>query len=200
MLRSAALGGKSLNELFNRFTVVLPWVEDRYLMKAHEATLKMIVEGYCYHERCLAGTRYSQWKSWANTQIEFQEPHRNPQTVRKIANAINDAVFVYENWDNIVRNLTDPRIDILDARRFSIQTFRKAARIEWCLSQNESDRPEAEAAAEERYDDDKYQTLLTYIKTSGILADFDHDPHVAAMLMKKLTRDVVKHCKDVQDN
>ena len=97
-----------------------------------------------------------------------------------------------------MQNLTDPRIDQLDARRFSLKSFRKAVDISWCLLENETKRHNA-GRADQLYDNVKYAELLNHIKTSGILHDFGHNEHVAAMLMKKLARDVVKHCKDTSN-
>ena len=196
MLRSEELRNISTRDIFNRFNKSLPAVENEQLMKVHETILKMIVHGKCYQERCLRNTRYKQWKSWANMQPEFQPPYWSPLALKKLAENINNATFVFEQWDTITRNLTDPRIDILDARRFSLRQFRKAADIGWCLLENETKRP-VSGTADDLYDNGKYQALLNHIKTSGILHDFNHDNHIAAMLMKKLSRDVVKHCKNI---
>ena len=73
-----------------------------------ETVLQIIVHGKCFHEKFLAQTRYSQWKSWANTQPQFR--HWDPRALKKLADNINNAVFVYENLELIVSNLTDPRI------------------------------------------------------------------------------------------
>ena len=59
-------------------------------------------------------------------QAEFQPPYWTPLALKKLAENINNAAFVFEQWDTITRNLTDPRIDILDARRLSLRQFRKA--------------------------------------------------------------------------
>ena len=94
----------------------------------------------------------------------------------------------------IVSNLMDPRMDYLDARRFSLGQFRQAKDLGWCLLQNERQRRNARRG-DSQYDEQKYQSLLQTIKTFGILDDFDHDPHVAAMLMRRLSSDIVKYCK-----
>ena len=196
MLRLEELSQLPTRNLFHEFTIHLPSMENEQLMKVHETVLKIIVAGKCYKDRCLRNTGYTQWKSWANTQAQFQPPLWTAMQLKKLADVINNADFVYDNWGTIVQNLTDPRIDQLDARRFSLKLFRKAADISWCLLENETKRHNA-GMAEQLYDYAKYIALLNHIKTSGILHDFGHDQHVAAMLMKKLARDVIKHCKDI---
>ena len=89
----------------------------------------------------------------------------------------------------------DPRMDCLDARRFSLGQFRQAKDLGWCLLQNER-QPRNAIRGETRYDEQMYRNLLLTIITSGILNDFGHDPHIAAMLMRRLSSDIVKYCNE----
>ena len=116
----------------------------------------------------------------------------DPNYLKKFADNVNNAKFAYDNWNTIVSNL-------LDARRFSVHYFRQAFDMGWCLMENERSRRNAVPPGDNLYNIDMYRALLHHVKHCGILQDFDNDPHVAAMPMKKLSRDVVKHCQNEQE-
>ena len=113
MLRSEELRNMSTRDVFTRFTKSLPAVENEQLMKVHETILKMIIHGKCYQERCLINTRYTQWKSWANMQAEFQPPYWTPLALKKLAENVNNAAFVFEQWDTKTRTLTKSHLGLI---------------------------------------------------------------------------------------
>ena len=190
--RCARYTGLNNRGLFQLFVRGLPRLENEQLLKCHETVLNMIVAGKLYKENCLRNTQYEQFKSWANKQPQFAD--WDERSLKRFSDAVNEADIVYRSWEVIVSNLMDPRMDYLDARRFSLGQFRQAKDLGWCLLQNERQRRNARRG-DSQYDEQKYQSLLQIIKTFGILDDFDHDPHVAAMLMRRLSSDIVKYCK-----
>ena len=97
---------------------------------------------------------------------------------------------VYTAWDTIVSNLTDPRITHLDARRFSIDSFYRARNLNWYLNENELRRGRGDTDIV--YEEFKYQRILHYIITTGILVDIDHDAVLTSMLGRRLQKNLMQ--------
>ena len=110
----------------------------------------------------------------------------------------NIAALVYEKWDVIVSNLTDSRMTEIDARNFSMNMFYEARDITWCLNYNEQMRlRKSDGEKLNLYSEDLYQSVKNHILNCGILAGMSrpNDPHIAAMMMKRLSKEVVGACK-----
>ena len=184
------------DQLFHLFTTKLPpHKEDMRLFQYHKTVLELIVAGKVYRDACLANTGYSKFKWWAKRQPQFSRWEAKP--LQDFCDDVNLHCNVFDNWDIIVRNLTDGRMDQIDARRFSAQYFWEARNIGWCLSYNEQirNRRRAKKPEEPKYPEDKYNAILQNIVASGILDDIDRDQHVAAMFTSRLQRDIVGLCR-----
>lgn len=179
--------------LFRLFKSRLPHEENTKLMKCFESVLTLIVVGKVYKDSCLANTGYVQFKSWANVQPQYSD--WEPKALKAFCDRVNDAAYVFDNWDVIIQNLMDARMDCLDARRFSVGQFKQAKELSWCLIENENLRRNSRKPDEPRYPEDKYKDILQNILNSGILDDIDRDPHVAAMIGKRLQKDIVQRCR-----
>ena len=83
-------------------------------------TLQRIVVAKVYHDTCLRSAlgRYNRWGCWARTQPAFARLPKNE--FRRVCAEVNQACHVYDGWDVIVRNLTDPRSNNIDTRKLSI--------------------------------------------------------------------------------
>lgn len=180
--------------LFNLFTVGLPQLEDRQLMKYHETVLNTIVAGKVYKEICLLNTTYKQFKSWANTQRQFAD--WDPRELKKFCDKVNEASSVFDNWDIIIQNLMDARLDCLDARRFSVIQFKKARDMGWCLIENENLRERGKKPEESKYSEDKFNEILQCMQNTGILDEIEHNPHIAAMIGKRFQQEMVRQCQN----
>ena len=185
---------RGTREVFREFKTYIPRLENKVLLKAHDVVLNLIVAGKVYKDSCLQGTHYVQFKSWANRQPQFAD--WSPTDLQIFCNNVNDAAFVYDNWDTIVHNLMDPRIDCLDAKRFSMGQLRQAHLDTWCLKENENMRRHAQIPSEPLYSEDCYNQLKHVVLMSPLWQEINHDPHAAAMITKRLQKDVLKYCKN----
>ncbi len=185
----------SVAELFTLFRDMLPFKCESRLDKYHEDVLKSIVTGKVYKDSCLENTGYQNFKSWAKNQATFAD--WTPGKFNKFCVEVNEACNVFEHWEQIVRNLTDPRMDQIDARRFSVNYFNHAKRLDWCLSYNELIRNKAKCRGgdEPLYPTDKYNAIFQNILASGILDDIEHDPRVASMIGGRLQAEIVSRCR-----
>lgn len=182
-------------ELYDLFTNKLPEKDDIRLHRYHKNVLDMIAAGKVYKDSCLENTGYRYFKSWAKNQPAFV--NWEEKELNKFCGGVNEACDVFDHWDVIVRNLTDSRMDQIDARRFSVRYFYLAKSIDWCLNYNEQLRKKGKRCDEPRYPEDKYNAIFQNILASGILDDMDppNDPHVASMLGGRLQSDLVRVCQ-----
>ena len=185
----------TVDQLFDLFIATLPHKEDTRLFQYHKSVLDLIVAGKVYRDTCLENSGYVRFKWWAKRQPQFA--HWEAKALQDFCDDVNLHCNVFDSWDTIVRNLTDGRMDQIDARRFSTQYFWEARDIGWCLSHNEQirNRRRAKKPEEPKYPEDKYNAILQNIAASGILDDIDRDQHVAAMFTSRLQRDVLRLCR-----
>ena len=179
--------------LYDLFKNKLPSKDESRLDKYHQNVLDLIVAGKVYKESSLENTGYRYFKSWAKNQPRFT--NWTPKEFNKFCTDVNETCDVYEHWDAIVRNLTDSRMDQVDARRFSVRYFSLAKSIDWCLSYNEMIRKKGKRSEEPLYPADKYNAIFQNILASGILDDIENDPYVASMIGGRLQADMVRHCR-----
>ena len=158
--------------------------------------MDLIVAGKVYKESCLENTGSRYFKSWAKNQAMFAA--WSVKDLNKFCADVNEAYDVFEHWDQIVRNLTDSRMDQIDARRFSVRYFYLSKTLDWCLNYNEIIRKKTKRRDEPLYPDDKYNAIFQNILASGILDDIQHDPYVASMIGGRLQADMVRYCTNRQ--
>ena len=176
--------GQLFDFTFNR----IPQSEDRRLNELYKITLRKIIYGKVYKDACLNDTPYEDFGWWARTQPNFM---RLGKSVReKFCREVNQIDLVYKDWDKIVENLTDDRLQHIDARRFSIDQFYRARNQGWLLNYNDMMRRSGQADVV--YEEHKYQRILRYVIQSGILNDIDHDDVLTSMLGRRLQRDLMQ--------
>ena len=182
--------GYTINELHNLFTRELVEEEEERLDRLYQATIQLIIYGKAYKESCLRNTGYTYFKSWAKTQPEFE--HLTTKNLQKFCDRVKKASTAFDQWDIIVKNLTDIRMTYIDARRFSVAQFWEARSLAWCLNYNENLRPKGKNHGEKSYPEDKYQLIFQQILNSGILDDIDNDPQIASCIGGRLQSDMVR--------
>ena len=185
-------------ELYDLVKNRLPERDDIRLYKYHRNVLDTIAASKVYKDSSLENSGYKYFKSWAKNQAAFAT--WDAKQLDQFCQSVNEACVVFDNWDKICRNLTDSRMDQIDARRFSVRYFYLSKSLDWCLTYNEQLRKKGKRSDEPRYPEDKYQEILQHIIASGILTDTEpaNDPHVAAMLGGRLQSDLVRICRTRQ--
>ena len=195
-LRVVANSGMDLRELNRLFSRTLPGEQSVQLNRYHCTVLEQIAAGKTFKNLALSDGEYVYLKCWAKNRDpwkSWEEKHRN-----KFVRQVNIAALVYDKWDIIVSNLTDIRMTEIDARNFSITMFYEAREITWCLNYNEQLRLRKNNGEKlNLYSEDLYQAVKKSIFDSGILAGMTrpNDPHIAAMVMKRLFNEVVNAYK-----
>ena len=163
-----------------------------------EVTKKQIVYGKLYKDICMANTQYKYFKCWAKRQAAYL-PYVNGDKARKLefvrhCQLINDAAFCFENWERIVFNLNDRRINSIDSRSFSVHYFAMAANIDWCLEYNEKVRKSGRSR-EPVYSQAQIDAIFQHILGTGLLDDIEFDEQVAASIGSQLQRKMVAYCR-----
>ena len=194
-LRVVNFTAMSTHDLLKLFSITLPDEQETHLRRYHQAVLEQIAAGKTFKNVALANSGYVYVKSWA----KHHEPWSRwaDKDRDKFAANINLAVLVFDKWDTIVRNLTDPRMTEINARAFSMGLFYEARKLSWCLTYNETIRRKKSDEKPDLYPEDLYLAIRDNIRTSGVLNGMakPNDPHIAAMMMKRLSSDVVEMCR-----
>ena len=189
--RLSDLDGINLEVLYLRFTGLLPLGEEDKLDNYHGNVLDQIVYGEKYKQSALDGTGYTYFKCWAKQEY----PNLSAKELTKFSDKVNEASNVYKNWDTIVANLTDRRMEF-DARRFSVRMFFLSKSIEWCLSYNDQLRKKGKMSIENPlYPKDKFDAIFQNILDSGILDDIEYDTNIAASIGGRLQTKIISYCK-----
>ena len=181
-------------ELKNMFTRTLPSKERSQLNKLFDNTINEIVVGKVFKVSSLEHTGYKYFKSWARHEPDLIA--LSPKQFSKFCEKVNEASSVFDKLDVIVQNLTDYRMNEIDARRFSVRQFYLAKSLDWCLCYNEMLRKKKKNRGDEPlYSEDEYAEIIRNIFSSGSLDDISYDPQVASIIGNRLQSDMVAHCR-----
>ena len=121
----------------------------------------------------------------------------NKRERSRVTEKVGHACYVYDNWDAIVNNLTHRALTDVDCRDFTIRKFYEARNFSWCLKEQRQNSGSAErpSDAEEEFDQTKFSNIVNNIKRSEILDDVSFDEEQAALICKKLKRELLNVCK-----
>ena len=126
----------------------------------------------------MANTHLKYFKCWAKRQPAYQAFVNGETAQRKEFDRhcqhINEAEYCFDNWEKIVFNLTDRRIDSVDARSFIVRSFFLASNLDWCLEYNEKLRRRGRAR-DHSYSRAQIDDIFQHIVNSGILGDIEYD-------------------------
>ena len=183
----------SYHELYRNAFGSLLRREEVQLNALYRTTLKRIVTLKVYHDTCLnsAGGRYSRWGAWARKQPYFCSGRIPEKLFKRICAEVNQACAVFSGWDNIVRNLTDPRITNIDVRKLSINLLYRFRSMAKCLDYNESLRTPG-TIDEPAYPEHKFRNIMRFINSTGIINDVDEDPSRVAMIGRRIQSEMTR--------
>jgi hypothetical protein len=147
-----------------------------------------------YRDKCLlsAHGRYSRWGSWARTQPQFAKGRISENRFKQICSEVGQACAVYAGWDNIVRNLTDPRITNIDVQKLSINLLYSSRTMAKCIEYNESLRTPA-SNDEPAYPEFKFRNIMQFIQDTGIYNDVEEDPQRVSMIGRRIQSEMIKY-------
>ena len=104
--------------------------EEAKLNEMFQVTKRKIIYGKVYKNSCFQNTPYQDFGWWARTQPNFMTL---PENVREnFCKEVNQIDSVYNDWEKIVENLTDPNLHHIAACKFSVNQFYRARNEEWC--------------------------------------------------------------------
>ena len=202
--RLAGLSTKSIQLLRRDVMNSLPTQKKTKENTLFATTLKEIVAGKEYKNRCLLGTRYSNFASWAKTQPMYHRFSTSNNFARQKefkdhCKYINDAAICFDNWNTIITNLTDQRITHINARTFPVGNFAHAKSMEWCLSYNikcGGARPDDIGnVGLDIYNQTDVTRIFRKIVDDGILDQIEHDPKTCASFAHQLSLRMIRYCR-----
>lgn len=183
------------------FKNVLPRRREARANAVFQETLRQIIHGKTFFEKCLSGTTYKYYKCWAKAQPEFQHlvngTKEQQKEFNKFCAEVTEAAYCFDNWEKIVHHLTDKRIDSVDARNFSVRYYYCAGSWDWCLGYNEKLRrkQKKQPGNELPYTEEKFREIFEHIVQSGILQDIEYNQKLAAGIGDRLQNAMTKYCR-----
>ena len=185
--------GTNAIDLFREFFTSIPADEEIHLNNLFRLTLEKIVQGYTYRRLCLSNTHYVSFGHWVRQEPRFA---RMTDKQRKyMCQKMTEVKKVFDEWDTIVTNLTKPEMVNIDARKFSIHQFYRARKLHWCINYNEIHRnPGVMDRENPVYPEDKYQLILQFIQSTGLLHDIAMQPLIASIIGRRLQSDLTRLC------
>ena len=188
--------GLTKEEIFYRFSSVIPTNLDADLFKCFADTLDIIATGKMFKDCCLNGTVYSYFKPWAKQAPMLADLRQREREFNSFCHKVNECAWIFDNWEKITDNLMDYRMSNVDARRLTVGQLYKAKNMDWCLQLNDTLRRKSKRKTGEEplYSADKFNDIFQNIVNSGILEDIEHDPSAAASLGGRLQHAMVAYC------
>ena len=163
-----------------------------------ENTLNQIANGKAYHDACLRGSGLKKWKSWAKKQDQFK---MLPNTMlTRISTFVNDCRVCYDRWDDIVRNLSDPRFSNIEVSTLSVHYLRESASRTWCERYNDAVRRRRGQQGDPLYTSERYQQILQMVVNSGIIGELQHNPGYVASFFGRIQHDAIAIARRVNPN
>ena len=155
-----------------------------------------ITVGVAFKDMCLDNTGYSSFGAWLGAQPQgaFVNINVNINKAR-LCDRMTHVTYIFQDWDSIVHNLTNPQMVNIDARKFSIYQFYRARSFSWCKNYNNMHGTTSRGVAERpEYDEDKYQALLNLVQTSQLLEDVSKSTEQAKLIAKRFNKDLQYMC------
>ena len=127
--------------LYRMYTCInaLSGVREIRSERLFENTLDQIENGKAQHDACLRGSGLKKWKLYAKKQEQFKMLP-NTMLTRISTEDLNNCRVCYDRWDDIVRNLSDPRLSNIEVSTLSVHYLRQAASRTWCEMYNDAVR------------------------------------------------------------
>ena len=150
----------------------------------------MVVAYYSFRVMCnnLGGCGCGVWLR-RNTTMNKRERAR-------VTEKVGHACVVFQEWDQIVNNLTNRALTHVDCRTFTIKKFYQARNFSWCLKEN--DDAIAKTSTNKEYDEQKLSNIVDYIRRSAILDDVSFDEGQAGLISKKIHQEMKKMCRSAR--
>ena len=180
--------------LLEAFMNGIPREDDEYLNELFKNTLIKIAVGVAYKHRCLRNTRYTSFGAWLGAQPPGAFANINTD---RLCARMTHVTYVFQDWDTIIHNLTNPQMVNIDARKFSIIQFYRARNFGWCVRYNNMlGSPPGGVNERPEYDEGKYQALIDLVQSSQLLEDVSRSTEQARLISKRFHKDLQDMCME----
>lgn len=111
-------------ELFREFTVTLPEMEQRSLDEKFRQTLRTVIYGYAWKEKCYQRTGMRSF----GCALRAIHPNMDEGERKRQCRKVTTITTIYEGWDDIKRNVTHSDMINVDVRQMSLKELARATK------------------------------------------------------------------------
>ena len=162
--------------------------QDNHLTDMWNLTLQEIITGYSLYRKCTLTTGMTSFGPSLNHVPAFM--HMPHQDKKKLSRRISLIKGVYENWDEIVTNVTHHSMKYVDVRKFSVNQLSECIKFDWVKDYNTKHAPKPKRRKKtipnKEYPRRIIDELLRHIERSRILDIVNHDPDQVKLIANDL--------------
>ena len=174
------------SDLYQVFDRILPNQRERQLDNMFANTINQIVIGYAFRRKVLNSTGMSSFGPALNNLPQYD--HIQDREKVRLCARISRIKTVYENWDVITHNLTNPRMIFVEARKFSIDQLARCITFKWVNDYNEKHSTQRRNgnAVNQEYPDHMIQEIMRTVENCGIVQHVNGDPDQLKLIGKDI--------------
>jgi hypothetical protein len=176
---------RSDDALYEEYRSIVDFQEE-HLNDMWDLTVQHIITGFSLYRKCTLVTGLQSFGPAMNNLPAFR--HMQPRERRRLCRKISLIKGVYENWRNIVANVTHQSMIHVDVRKFSINQLSQCVNFQWVKNYNDAHAPteERRPKPQPEYPRDLIVSILTNINDTGILDMVNYDPDQVRLIGKDL--------------
>ena len=166
--------------------------EQEHLDDMWRVTVQKLVTGYSLY---IKATRRSLLTSFGPAMNNVPVYMAMTEEERKrLCRDVNQIKRVWQQWPNIINNLTHPAMIYVDVRRFSISALESSKDFDWVMNYNISHGPKQGRPADPapHFSSQKINTILSSIDNTGILNDINFDDEQIKLIGKALLKGMLE--------
>ena len=174
------------DQLFDDFDEALPSERERQIDALFSNTINQIIVGYAFRSKLLSLTGGTSFGPALNNLRQYD--YLSVRQKRRLCNRISRIKTVYENWDIITHNLTNPRMIHVEARKFLIEQLARSVSFQWVNDYNEKHAPQRKRknAINPEYPEHMIAEIMASIRQSGIVRHVNGDPDQLRLIGRDL--------------
>ena len=179
------VAARTEDDLHQEYDSIENFQED-HLNDMWNITVQQIITGYALYRKCTSFAGLTSFGPSLSYIPYFQQMLANDR--KKLCKKISLIKGVFENWPEIVNNVTHHLMIYVDVRKFSVSQLSECIKFDWVKEYNKNHAPNAQRGTKPQpeYPKRLIELILNNIDDSGILDLINHDPEQVKLIANDL--------------